>query len=234
MRTRSLLKQNEDLRNSLRMASQENVLIHERVLQKLGADLHDGPAQLLTFALLQADRLLPIIERLEDPKTLSTASSLRSVIADTHKEIRSVSTDLSLPELEGATLLEAIELSIQRHEQLAGVKVTLVDRLEIRVDDMSALSFFAYRFVQECLSNIRKHSGATMAKVDAYTGNRIRISVSDNGHGFNVANVPRTSLGLTGMRSRIRALGGEMEVSSSPTSGTRVTAILDLTAGAIS
>ena len=97
-----------------------------------------------------------------------------------------------------------------------------------------------YRLVQEALTNMGKYAGATRAQVSVRRCNAgTVVSVSDNGCGFDVASMDKTSHGLAGMRHRIEACGGQLGVMSSAAEGTRILAVLPVpvsragTAGAV-
>jgi signal transduction histidine kinase len=78
-----------------------------------------------------------------------------------------------------------------------------------------------YRLVQECFNNIGKHSGAGKVNISVSSADgMVRLTVEDNGVGFNVeeALARRDSFGLSGMRERVALLGGRFEVQSFPTS----------------
>jgi signal transduction histidine kinase len=85
-----------------------------------------------------------------------------------------------------------------------------------------------YRVVQESLCNIRKHSGATHASVRVRSvAGYVSLEVSDNGCGFSLDAVrSKGRLGLAGVVERIRMLGGDVEIESSPGTGVRVRATL--------
>jgi signal transduction histidine kinase len=93
--TRSLLDQNVRLKDSLQEFSEVSAEIHERTLQRIGADLHDGPAQSLTFSLLQLDRLLRALERMGNTTQLEDVKELRRAIFETAREVRGISTGLA-------------------------------------------------------------------------------------------------------------------------------------------
>lgn len=78
------------------------------------------------------------------------------------------------------------------------------------------------RVVQEALTNVRRHSGARRVEVNLWKeGGEVHAEVVDDGRGFDPEAV-REGVGLSGMRERIAALGGKLEVSSEPGKGTRV------------
>ncbi|QNA90702.1 HAMP domain-containing sensor histidine kinase [Massilia sp. Dwa41.01b] len=92
------------------------------------------------------------------------------------------------------------------------------------------LAISAYRIVQEALSNVMKHAGATAAEVTLVLDaprDTLRIEVEDNGHGFDPAHNSE-GIGIIGMRERVYALHGTIEVRSAPERGTTVTIALPL------
>ena len=89
--TRSLLHQNVILKERLQEFSAASADIHEKTLQRIGAELHDGPAQALTFSLLQVDRLLRAIERNQLGELKGVTAELRNVIYESAHEIRGIS-----------------------------------------------------------------------------------------------------------------------------------------------
>ena len=220
-----LLDQNEKLSADLQKFSKSTAGIHERVLEKIGADLHDGPAQLLTFTLLKLNRLIPLVERAGDKKNLDDLTNLTDVLGRALREVRDISTGLSLPELRSASMTEAIQLAVRRHQEFTGSQVTVdFDNLP----EVSALSqkICAYRFVQEGLSNAFRHGRSTTPRVAASGDTELEICVSDDGCGFDLSTVSDKSLGLNGMRARVQALGGRFNVSSELGHGTTVIAKL--------
>jgi signal transduction histidine kinase len=98
-----------------------------------------------------------------------------------------------------------------------------------------ALNINAYRIVQECLTNVLRHAGASRAEVfvtrvadDA--GDRLEIEVRDNGRGFGGAGTEATPrYGILGMRERVQALRGSFALDSQPGRGVRVQVTLPVT-----
>jgi signal transduction histidine kinase len=67
--------------------------------------------------------------------------------------------------------------------------------------------------VQEALTNVARHSGATRVNIElARNGDRVHLRVKDNGHGFTTNG--SSGLGLVGMRARAQSVGGELEINS--------------------
>jgi signal transduction histidine kinase len=93
-----------------------------------------------------------------------------------------------------------------------------------------ATKIAVYRVLAEALSNATRHGGGVDVRVTAQTdGGRLALEVSDAGPGFEAgAASDPTRLGLAGMRERVELLGGRLEVTSAPGSGTRVQVLLPL------
>ncbi len=80
-----------------------------------------------------------------------------------------------------------------------------------------------YRIAQEALNNVVKHSKATQAMVTLRLHETVRLSIADNGCGFDPADVPPDHLGLKIMRERADAIGARIAIQSEPGEGTQVT-----------
>lgn len=221
-----LLESNERLRVSLQQASASTADTLERTLQKIGSDLHDGPAQLLTFSMLHLERLKPVAAKAGDKKTFDLEKH-RQVLGDVLREVRSISSGLTLPELAGLSLLGTIELVVRRHGELTGITVELATK-ELPQHPPIAIKATAYRLIQEALSNSYRHGRATRQWVEARgDGGVLTLVVGDDGIGFT-AGQPGTGLGIPGMRARVLSLGGDFAVQSQPGGGTCVMASLAL------
>jgi signal transduction histidine kinase len=80
------------------------------------------------------------------------------------------------------------------------------------------------RIVQEALNNVRRHADATRVRVRTERSGPIsRVSVTDNGRGFDPSNVPDGRYGLRGMRERAELVGASLDIRSRDRDGTRIT-----------
>jgi len=213
-----LLASNTVLRNRVEDAAQRTVTLNERYLRRISADLHDGPTQLLGFAIMRLEAIRKGNGR-EDDDAL-----VRRSINEAIDEIRSICRDLRLPELENLSGREVAMRAIQSHEFHSGVKV------HHELSDMDVQSHSAkiciYRFLQETLSNATRHAGATrIAAFAVQNGAGIIVHVEDNGVGFTL-NSETSGLGLAGLNERIASLGGHMEITTLPEGGTSVRMVL--------
>jgi signal transduction histidine kinase len=103
-----------------------------------------------------------------------------------------------------------------------GVPVTVVAQGECAIPPAVQLAF--YRIAQEALHNVAKHADATQVEVEfRCEAGRLRLSISDNGCGFDVNDVPPGHFGLGIMRERAAAIDADFQLESQPGKGTRVT-----------
>ncbi|MBM3095127.1 sensor histidine kinase [Ensifer sp. T173] len=217
----ALLAQNEALRGRLQRASQRTAALNESHLRRIGADLHDGPAQLLAFASLRLDS-----DALTNPKTPGATrersiAEIKESLDEAMQEIRTICSGLVLPQIETATLPEILKRVVHAHQQRTE---TTVELSVFDPPDHLALSakICIYRFVQEALNNAYRHGGGVGQRVSQSTvGEQVTVEVGDNGPGFDPDRVEPTGLGLEGLRERIESLGGAFEIKVS-TSGTVV------------
>jgi len=209
------LSQNEALRERVQGATQRATALNESYLRRIGADLHDGPAQLLAFASLRLDS-----EVLRRPTTPAHTrereiGEIKASLDEGMQEIRTICNGLVLPQIEGASLPDILQQGILAHRQRTG---TLVDlSLSTLPGHLShAIKICIYRFVQETLNNAYRHAGGIgQAVFQKIEDERLVIEVADRGPGFDLASVRSTSLGLAGLRERIESLGGTFEIASS-------------------
>ncbi len=223
---RSLLEQNQELRASIQRAHHRSTRINERVLRRVGADLHDGPAQLLSLALLLMHGLKSSTDSAQRDDDVD---KIRIALTDAMRDIRLLSSGLMLPEISKADLDEVIRLAVQAHTSRTGTRATC-DLSLVPVTVPDSLKVCVYRFVQEALNNSFKHAGGQDQSVTV-TGNEssIVLKVSDQGPGLP-SDRPRSHndrLGLIGLRDRIETLGGQLAINPGP-GGFSLTASFDL------
>lgn len=224
-----LLEENESLRLKANKASERVAEMNERYARQIGTDLHDGPVQLLALSLLRLDSLSQTVAS-GDSATANEAevdlAVIRDAMSETLQEIRSISTGLAPPNVDGVTLQGALELACRRHERRTGSSVR-VECKGLPQDAKHALKTCLYRFAQEGLNNALRHAGGKGQTVAAWCdGDVIEVKISDEGPGLaDVETIfTRGGRGLVGMRDRIEALGGDFGVESKIGAGTRITA----------
>lgn len=181
---------------------------------RIARDLHDTIAQDLTAIAMLAQRSEP------EPALLETIEELAQ---DALAEVRGLVAASAGVGLDDG-LAVALERLGRRFEAETGIGVGVdAARLELPVDVEVAL----LRTAQEALANVRRHAHATRADLALVAdGPEVRLSVADDGRGFDRATVTR-GLGLLGLDERMALAGGSLELDSSA-AGTRVTARIAL------
>jgi signal transduction histidine kinase len=222
-----LLASNESLRERLRLANEDVSSVNEMVLQHVGADLHDGPAQKLAYVMM---RLSTLRKRLTKPDSMD---DLQKIVSDTLGDIRRMSSGLILPELKKASLREAVEMAVKSHESYTGNSVELKLDKKISVSSSLALRTCVYRIVQEGLSNVFKHGKGVHPVVEAgEVAGEFVVMISDDGPGVSqITQGSVKGLGLRGMQARVDALGGGLTLKDKLGGGTVLKAVLPLSEG---
>jgi signal transduction histidine kinase len=205
--SQALSDQNDKLRQAAELARMEASKSNESVLNRIGADIHDGPVQVLSALLLR-------------PRDARSVQRLAKHVLD---ELREISSGLVLPEIETVPLESALRLAVQRHRSATGTAVA--ERYaNLSMPVAHPLKICLYRVVQEALNNAFRHGAGMGQKVEAAIDDRqiITVSVSDSGPGFaarSATDQTRKPLGLDGIRNRVDAFGGTLEIISADDNG---------------
>ncbi len=229
----SLLQQNEELNGRVKRAALRTAALNERFLRRISAELHDGPAQDLSFSLLHLDNLLNLdnlaAQSPPSDKRLTLIDTIQQSLTRATQEIRNIAAGLRLPELEPLSLRDTLERVVRDHERRTNsrVEVVLTDLPKI-VNLPTKVTLF--RFVQEALTNAYRHGEGKSQKVFVRQDkHNLWVEVSDEGPGFDVTQQRSgTHLGLLGMRERIESVGGTFAVDSTLGQGTMLRAELPL------
>ena len=214
-------------------AAAAQVLAAERT--RIARDLHDGPLQALSNLVMEAEILERLLDR--DPERLAAdLQQFRSRVRDAVGDMRGFVVDLRPPALDERGLAALLRRLAADWQERAGahceVKVSGEERrLPAEVEEA------LFWIVAEALTNIQRHAQARRVAIDVdIRAESAGVRVRDDGQGFDVSapappgSVPR--LGLLGMRERVLAAGGSLEVRSRPGSGTFVEVELPIAAGA--
>jgi len=223
-----LASQNEALRNLTEVIHRRGVDHSEKMLRRIGSDLHDGPAQHLALVLLRLDELAPVLDKPAQtgPGTSgNTLETIRRATSDALKEIRHISSGLALPELQKISLQDALLIAVRAHQRATGTPVAATfDNLPTRLP--LPMTICLYRFSQEALNNAFRHAGGSGQSLRAtYEGGTISVEVADTGPGFVVdpSATGRGRLGLSGLRYRVESLGGSLQINSAIGRGAKLT-----------
>ena len=232
-RLTELLGQNKELHNRVRRAAGSVATLNERFLRRIGSELHDGPAQDLGLALLKLDALIGRWEQSQAaPEFVQELTGIQSSLQNAQKEVRAISTGLSLPQLAELSLPQTVIRAVRAHERRTGSRVRL-DVAPLPEQAALPVKITVYRVIQESLNNSYRHAaGANQQSRVFMDGDFLVLEISDEGPGFMTQSSGRFDghLGLAGMRERVESLGGTFSVKSEPGKGTQVTARLALQA----
>jgi signal transduction histidine kinase len=221
---------NAQLYTSLQTEHERLLAAEEQVRKELARDLHDGPAQRLAAICMEVEILRKLL--VVDPSRLpEELDSLESLARKANREVRTMQFQLRPVMLETRGLRAAMEYYVNQLRETERITFTVEaegcqDRLPANVEQA------AFGIVQEALGNIRKHSGAGNAVVRMMEEpSHWRITIADDGHGFDVAAVLRSyetrgSLGLLNMRERAQAVGGQLDLASAAGQGTTITLVI--------
>ena len=193
-------------REAARMAEAES-------LRRLERDIHDGPQQRLVRLTMDLGRARRQVA--EDPdRAAATIDDALAQARETVAELRSLSRGIAPPLLVDRGLAAALD------EMLAQSVVPVLSRVEVPEQLPPHVETAVYFVVAEALTNVAKHSRATSAEVTVVTeGPELVVSVEDDGIG---GAHPAKGLGLSGLRQRLAAVDGTLEVTSLEGAGTAV------------
>lgn len=188
----------------------------EEERKRIAAELHDGLGQNLLLINYQVGQQGDAAAGDGDRATRPLAAMVREAL----DEVRSIAYDLHPHHLDRLGLKAALESAVTRAAGASGVDlVAMVDDIDDLFTDQNRIHFF--RIIQEAVSNVCRHAGATRGIVHVERGrDAVRVSIRDNGRGFIVAD--SAGLGLTNMRERSRLLKGRFDIRSRPGEGTTV------------
>jgi signal transduction histidine kinase len=231
----AMLAEIRTLQRRTRGAAARTTALSERFLHRISADLHDGPAQNMSLALLRLGALAKICRECPEAVTagqpvVRDLETVQNALASALADVRAIAEGLQLPEVEGLSLEETARRVVRDYERLTGGKVDL-NAKALPAESPLPVKITLYRLLQEALSNGYRHANGVAQTVNLFErGSDLWVEVKDGGRGFG-QEAPQEigSLGLTGMRERVELLGGEFEVDSAPEHGTIIRARLPLT-----
>jgi signal transduction histidine kinase len=215
----ALLTQNSSLRQRVQRASRRATAINERYLRRIGADLHDGPAQLVALAALRMDSPVLLDPGASIEQRETEIAGIHKTLGEAMREIRGICNGLVLPQIETAAVPDILRLAVTEHQRRTATSVSLV--LPARLPELGTSEKISiYRFVQEGLNNAYRHGkGKDQAVKAGIKSGKLVVEVLDGGPGFDPAR--SEGLGLAGLRERIESIGGQFETLSNP-QGTRL------------
>jgi PAS domain S-box-containing protein len=227
-RTRELEQRNaEVLRQSeqVRELSWRLLRTQDEERRHIARELHDSAGQTLTVLGMNLARLVQKASQ-NSPDLVNDAETIQDMVQALHRDIRTASYLLHPPMLDESGLSPALSWYVQG----------LVERSALQIDlDISQefgrlprdMELAVFRLVQECLTNIHRHSGSKTASIRiGRSADEVTLEIQDRGHGMTPARLAEiqsggSGVGIRGMRERLRQFGGSLKIDSDA-QGTRV------------
>ena len=197
----------------------EMAISEERNL--LAQELHDSIAQSLAFLNIQVQILQDDLSKQQIPSAIEVVKQIREGVQESYDDVRELLVHFHT-RLDHADLDLAIGNALEKFEGQSGI-LTHYQRIGPSLDLPPEHVLQVLHILQESLSNIRKHSGASDVEVALLSEGTCQLTVKDNGHGFDPAqNAGDTHVGIRIMRERAFRMGGNLIIESSANHGTQV------------
>ena len=210
----------------LRMLSLKLMEAREAERRHIAHELHDEIGQELTGLKLSVDK----VRRTVNGEAAKKLEMLQQDITSLMVRVRDLSLNLRPSLLDDYGVLPAVQWHFGRYTGQTGVKVNFIHQgMERRF--LPEIEIVVFRVVQEALTNTARHAVVDAVNV-SIIGSQYYISVKieDSGAGFNAESVLKDvgTFGLTGLRERVREVGGNLLVRSAPGAGTQLTITIPL------
>lgn len=219
-----------DLHRKTRLLEQLNeriTTVQEEERRRLARDLHDSVGQLLAAVSMNNTLLESEAGKLSanGARMLSDNSQM---VEEISKQVRTISYLLHPPLLDEVGIASALRCFVDGFAKRSEIDVKLdiapnIGRFSPKIE------ICVFRMVQECLTNVHRHSGSPDAAIRiARNGSALTVQVEDSGKGLNFGNgSSQLGVGLPGMQERLRTLGGSLEIHSKE-AGTKLEAVIPL------
>jgi PAS domain S-box-containing protein len=220
---KKILSSNEMLRS----LTTELVMTEERERRRIAVDLHDNIGQTLALTKIKVESVMgeTSTDGLRKP-----LAEIGDMIDQSIQQTRSLMTDLSPPVLYELGLSDAIQWLCEQIQAQHNLRILLMNDFKIHGIE-EEIQLLLFRATKELLTNIVKHAGAKQAHVTIQNlGKKIRITVMDDGVGFDVSGIGQVAkrsggFGLLSIHERLKYLGGLFEIETKKGIGTRVTLV---------
>lgn len=196
--------------------------IREEERAFIAREIHDELGQQLTALKMDiswfSKKIAPTDKPLQDK-----AKEMVALVDETVKTVRRISSDLRPGILDDLGLVAALEWQSTEFEKRSGITSKFNSGLA-EMDCNRGLATGIFRVFQESLTNVMRHSKATLVESTLTKANgKIQLQISDNGTGFDInAQKTKKTLGLLGMQERASMFGGELTILSQPDKGTTI------------
>ncbi len=212
----------------LRNLTAHQLEVREEERGRIAREIHDVLGQILTALKLDVSSLREMVAHRE-PGVDTRLQEIAGLLDTAIKDVRRLASELRPVVLDQLGLPAAVEWLSRDFQRRTGIEC----RVRAQLPDVTLpeeVTTGLFRIVQEALTNVARHSGASRVDVTLDLAGRIvSLSVTDNGKGLSdAAQASQDSLGILGMRERALLLGGALELKGEPGNGTRLTARVPL------
>jgi two-component system, NarL family, sensor histidine kinase UhpB len=187
----------------------------------LAAEVHDELGQMLTALKIDLSWLSKKLPA-EFPELSQKTRSMMSLVDDTNKVVRRITSKLRPPVLDDLGLLEALKWLRVQFQERTGIKCSL--KIPETDNFGKRQSTELFRIIQEALTNVSRHSGATRVSINIRKQTKyLKVVIKDNGTGITKSEINnQASYGLMGMDERVKTLGGILTIEGKKDEGTTV------------
>jgi signal transduction histidine kinase len=218
-RVRERTSELDSANRSLRELSARLMQLQDDERRRIARELHDSVGQLLVGLTMNLSSVRAAIEQIN--KEADKLTDSEALVQEMTREVRTMSHLLHPPLLDEAGLCSALRCYVDGFSERSKIKVDL-DLPEDLGRLPSELETAVFRVVQECLTNIHRHSRSpvAMVRISRASSDAVRLEVEDKGTGIpsekqvDLAAGGIPGVGIRGMRERVRQLGGTFEVIS--------------------
>jgi PAS domain S-box-containing protein len=214
-------------REELKQLSARLLYIQEDERKRIARELHDTVGQVLTAMRINLEALKAELPETVSSELMERVIETNSLVEDLLQRTRELALELRPTMLDDLGLVPTLRWYTHQFMQRTHIAVNLEatgleERLPVELETV------LYRTIQEALTNVARHAGATAVRVVLQRrAGRVIAEVEDDGCGFDVTAVmeqaaPETKLGLLGMQERVSIAGGTLWITSAPRKGTRI------------
>lgn len=191
--------------------------IQEQTFKTISQEIHDNIGQMLSLAKLN----LNTTDFSKQEVAMRKVGDAKELVGKAIQDLRDISRTLNTDVISSVGLINAIETELNLLQKASGVEVeSNTSGRPVRLEPQQELILF--RIVQEALHNIIKHAGATKVAVNAgYVNNNLRLKITDNGQGFDMA-AKASGSGLRNMQNRSKLIGATCVMESAVGKGTSI------------
>lgn len=185
----------------------------------ISREIHDELGQSMTALKFDLNRMYKYV--VSNPEAILKLDNIIELVSNTIKDVQRISSDLRPGILDDLGLVSAIEWYCDEFEKRTGIKCN--QKLENSDYNDSQINLTLFRILQEALTNVIRHANASLVIIKLHkTLEGTVLSIIDNGTGISPEKIGSVkSLGLIGMRERIKQFGGKIDISSEKGKGTQ-------------